>query len=198
MDCKKDLKKKLSESYDRLVKQWMASTPSQLVGAAEEIAAAKVICSSVERVLAEGDAEFLLGYDDPLAVLTAAWLDESSVAQVQEKWLIDRIDELSMAEMKPGEGPTVLEFITRHPGASFHMMTPSGFISVTQEETSTLLAGASLLANPGCSGCDMRVYADEILPMNILTTRLQRGVWYMMTDYPQMEQGGPTQEVTMC
>ena len=39
MDYHKELKKKLSASYERQVKQWMASDPAQLIAAAEDIAA---------------------------------------------------------------------------------------------------------------------------------------------------------------
>ena len=39
VDYHKELKKKMSASYERQVKQWMASDPAQLIAAAEDIAA---------------------------------------------------------------------------------------------------------------------------------------------------------------
>ncbi|MEI3579054.1 MAG: hypothetical protein V8Q30_03180 [Acutalibacteraceae bacterium] len=43
MDYKKELKKRISADYERRVKQWMAADPSQLIDAAEEITAARLI-----------------------------------------------------------------------------------------------------------------------------------------------------------
>ena len=43
VDYHKELKKKLSASYERQVKQWMASDPAQLIAAAEDIAAIRFI-----------------------------------------------------------------------------------------------------------------------------------------------------------
>ena len=43
MDYHKELKKKMSASYERQVKQWMASDPAQLIAAAEDIAAFRFI-----------------------------------------------------------------------------------------------------------------------------------------------------------
>lgn len=43
MDYHKELKKKLSASYERQVKHWMASDPAQLIAASEDIAAIRFI-----------------------------------------------------------------------------------------------------------------------------------------------------------
>lgn len=48
MDYKKELKKRISADYERRVKQWMAADPSQLIDAAEEITAARLIRDNIE------------------------------------------------------------------------------------------------------------------------------------------------------
>ena len=48
MDYKKELKKRISADYERRVKQWMAADPSQLIDAAEEITAARLIHDNIE------------------------------------------------------------------------------------------------------------------------------------------------------
>lgn len=48
MNSKKELKKRISADYERRVKQWMASDPSQLIDAAEEITAARLIRDNIE------------------------------------------------------------------------------------------------------------------------------------------------------
>ena len=47
MDYKKELKKRISTDYERRVMQWMAADPSQLIDAAEEITAARLILSLI-------------------------------------------------------------------------------------------------------------------------------------------------------
>lgn len=188
MDCKKELKKKLSESYERLVKQWMASTPAQLVAAAEEIAAARFIHDSLTDAITEGDAVFLLDYEDPLAVLRDKWIEENGSKMVHDNDLVQCVVSLSQETAVNGEPVTVREFITSHPGASFQMMTPGGYVSLTPEQAEGLLAGESVSGNPGCPGFDMEVTADELLPQYVGGQRLERGVWLLGTYIPELEQ----------
>ena len=58
MNSKKELKKRISADYERRVKQWMASDPSQLIDAAEEITAARLIRDNIEDAITEEDANF--------------------------------------------------------------------------------------------------------------------------------------------
>ena len=74
MDYKKELKKRISADYERRVKQWMAADPSQLIDAAEEITAARLIRDNIEDAINEEDARFLLGLDEPLDELQTAGL----------------------------------------------------------------------------------------------------------------------------
>lgn len=189
MDCKKELKKKLSESYDRMMKLWMAMTPDRLVAAAGEIAAARFIHDSLTDAITERDAEFLLGYDDPLSVVWKQWSEENGAMMAHDNGLAHCVESLSEQQVEEGAAVTVREFLTRHPGVSFEMMSPGGYVSLTPEQAKGLLAGESATGNPGCAGCDMEVTADELLPQYIGGARLERGVWHLGTYVPELTQG---------
>lgn len=79
MDYKKELKKRISADYERRVKQWMAADPSQLIDAAEEITAARLIHDNIEDAINEEDARFLLGLDEPLDELADRWIAENGL-----------------------------------------------------------------------------------------------------------------------
>ena len=79
MDYKKELKKRISADYERRVKQWMAADPSQLIDAAEEITAARLIRDNIEDAINEEDARFLLGLDEPFK-----GLDEATARQCMD------------------------------------------------------------------------------------------------------------------
>lgn len=187
MDCKKELKKKLSESYERIMKLWMASTPDQLVAAAGEIAAARFIHDALTNSITEGDAEFLLRYEDPLTVLRDKWVEETGSMMAHDDGLAHCIGSLS-AQQEEGAPVTVREFLTSHPSASFNMMTPGGYVSLTPEQAAGLLAGESTAGNPGCPGCDMEIPADELLPQCVGGHRLEHGVWFLGTYDPELTQ----------
>ena len=189
MDCKKELKKKLSESYDRMMKLWMVLTPDRLVAAAGEIAAARFIHDNLVDAITEGDAEFLLGYNDPLNVVWKKWNEENGAMMAHDDGLAHCIGSLSARQAEEGAPLTVRDLLTQYPSASFDMMTPGGFIFLTPEQAGGLLAGESVAGNPGCSGCDVKVDADELLPQKIQTMNLEKGVWHLLSYYPQIEQG---------
>lgn len=189
MDYKKELRKKLSESYERMVKLWMASTPAQLVAAAEEIAAVRFINESLVDAITERDAAFLLHCDeDPLALMRDKWIEENGSEMVHDDDLLHCVVSLSREHPDEGEPITVREFLTQHPDDAFLMMTPGGFVNLTAEQAKALLEGASVSGNPGCRGCDMEVTADELLPQRVGSRRLERGVWFLGTYDPELEQ----------
>ena len=95
MDCKKELEKKLSASYELLVKQWMASDPAQLIAAAEEIAAARFIRDCLTDAVSDGDAAFLLTLEDPLNELSSKWVEENGSEMVHDEDLRHCIFSLS-------------------------------------------------------------------------------------------------------
>lgn len=87
MDCQKELKKRLSESYERMMKVWMTSPPAQLVALAEDIAAARFIRDSLTDAISDGDAAFLLTLDDPLELMSGKWVEENGSDTVQDEAL---------------------------------------------------------------------------------------------------------------
>lgn len=96
MDYRKELKKKLSENYDRFMKQWMSSDPAALIAAAEEIAAAKFIRDSLADSISNGDAAFLLALDDPLEAMSGKWVEENGAECVHDDELLHCV--MSLAE----------------------------------------------------------------------------------------------------
>ena len=77
MDYKKELKKRISADYEKRVKQWMAADPSQLIDAAEEITAVRLIRDNIEDAINEEDARFLLRLDEPLDEMADRWIAEN-------------------------------------------------------------------------------------------------------------------------
>ena len=67
MDYHKELKKKMSASYERQVKQWMASDPAQLIAAAEDIAAIRFIHENLVDTISDDIFSFHLPYVFPLS-----------------------------------------------------------------------------------------------------------------------------------
>ena len=78
VDYHKELKKKLSASYERQVKQWMASDPAQLIAAAEDIAAIRFIHDRMPVLVAEADAR--------------AWLDPANTLEQLLPCALDRVE----------------------------------------------------------------------------------------------------------
>lgn len=84
MDYHKELKKKMSASYERQVKQWMASDPAQLIAAAEDIAAIRFIHENLVDTISDEDASFLLTLDDPLWDVSSKWVEENGSDMVHD------------------------------------------------------------------------------------------------------------------
>ena len=64
--------------YERRVK-WIMADPPQLIDAAEEITAARLIHDNIEDVINEEDARFLLGLDEPLDGLKQTRIAENGL-----------------------------------------------------------------------------------------------------------------------
>lgn len=107
MDCKKELKKKLSASYERLVKQWMASDPAQLIEAAEKIAEARFIRDCLTDAVTEEDANFLLRCEDPLSVMRDKWIEENGAMMVHDDGLRHCVESLKEETPAHIEGVTM-------------------------------------------------------------------------------------------
>ena len=124
MDYKKELKKRISADYERRVKQWMAADPSQLIDAAEEITAARLIRDNIEDAINEEDARFLLGLDEPLDELADRWIAENGLDSSHGEELLHCVWTLR-EDLTDDAGPrTVRDFLATHVGGVFSLMTP--------------------------------------------------------------------------
>ena len=77
---------------------------------------------------------------------------------------------------------TVRKMLIEHPQASFDMMTPCGFVFLTPETTKELLAGKSTTGNPGTSGYDMEIAADELLNQIVINANYSNNTWHLLSD----------------
>lgn len=77
-----------------------------------------------------------------------------------------------MAIVKKGEKlmQTVKNFLETGKFNGVHMMTPGGFVDLTNEQVKEVLAGKEILAHPGCRGYDMGMSAEEILSQVVHNT----------------------------
>lgn len=198
MNYKNELKKKISADYERRVKQWMASDPAQLVDAAETIAVTRLICDNLDDAVSEQDAKFLLSLDDPLAYVTDRWISENGADASHKEELQHCVWTLQQDLGDVRIPATVREFLVEHKGGVFSMMTPCGYVSLTEMQAESLLDGHCVKAHPGVAGVSMEVSADEVLSQTVRSANRQNGVWYLMTESPEQAPSSPEMEVNMC
>lgn len=161
----------------------------ELIERAEEIAATQVCYSElhcIESDLDSGRCSFLLQQDDPLSALRDAWMAHQNV-DVGETFqsLLDDLCRDRSPQAREPMPQTVRELLKTYPYGSFQLMTPSGFVDLTPNESETLLRGEAVMAHPGASGYEMPVPAREVLEMEIRSLeRGEDGRWYALTDHP--------------
>ena len=198
MNYKNELKKKISADYERRVKQWMSSDPAQLVDAAETIAAARLIRDNLDDAITTQDAKFLLDLDDPLGYVTDRWISENGADNSHKEELQHCVWTLQQY-FGEGQAPaTVRDFLMEHKGGVFSLMTPCGYVSLTEAQAESLLDGHGIKSHPGIAGVSMEVSADEILTQTVKSANRQNGVWYLLTESPEQTQSPPEMEVNMC
>lgn len=198
MNYKNELKKKISADYERRVKQWMSSDPAQLVDAAETIAAARLIRDNLDDAITTQDAKFLLDLDDPLGYVTDRWISENGADNSHKEELQHCVWTLQQ-DFDEGQAPaTVRDFLMEHKGGVFSLMTPCGYVSLTEAQAESLLDGHGIKSHPGVAGVSMEVSADEILTQTVKSANRQNGVWYLLTESPEQTQSPPEMEVNMC
>lgn len=198
MNYKNELKKKISADYERRVKQWMSSDPAQLVDAAETIAAARLIRDNLDDAITTQDAKFLLDLDDPLGYITDRWILENG-ADASHKEELQHCVWTLQQDFGEGQAPaTVRDFLMDHKGGVFSLMTPCGYVSLTEAQAESLLDGHSIKSHPGVADASMEVSADEILTQTVKSASRQNGVWYLLTESPEQTQSPPEMEVNMC
>lgn len=141
LDYKKELKKRISSDYERRVKQWMAADPSQLIDAAEEITAARLIRDNIEDAINEEDARFLLGLDEPLDELADRWIAENGLNASHGEELLHCVWTLREELSDDAGTRTVRDFLATHVGGIFSLMTPCGFVPLTAAQAERLILG---------------------------------------------------------
>ena len=194
MNYKNELKKKISADYERRVKQWMSSDPAQLVDAAETIAAARLIHDNLDDAITTQDAKFLLDLDDPLGYVTDRWISENGADNSHKEELQHCVWTLQQ-DFGEGQAPaTVRDFLMEHKGGVFSLMTPCGYVSLTEAQAESLLDGHGIKSHPGMAGVSMEVSADEILTQTVKSANRQNGVWYLLTESPEQTQSPPEME----
>lgn len=71
------------------------------------------------------------------------------------------------------------------------MMTPCGYVPLTAAQAEGLLSGQNAAAHPGVSGATMALSSDELLKQTVHSANYANGVWHLLTEFPEMEYGGP-------
>ena len=93
------------------------------------------------------------------------------------------------------------EWIEKHPGSSFDIMTPGGYVYLTPERAEALLEGKDMEAHPGDPKYSITVSAEELLAQNVVNANWDGDVCHMLTDYGQEMEPEPSatgQGVVMC
>lgn len=206
---------RIQENYAAFAGQWSAMTPSELIEKAEKIYAAQMVRGHLMESVDEQQAEWLLRFENPLEIMQDKWINENGMEMVHDEdfshalWAVmDCQDTENLYPLAHGVEPTpgrdapvtVREFIERHPGASFDMMTPGGFVYLTPERAKLLLAEQSVKGHPGEIEYAMEITADDLLNQEVFNANFSGNEWHMLSNESQeMTQKPPTldQGVTM-
>ncbi len=179
------LSDKLNAEYAACIRRWEATPFDVVMQDVEKLMAAKQIKSHLADTITEGDAALLLHKGLTLEKL----VDQYGQGMDTQGLLRRCISPSSEMNFEPGDGPTVKELLLKAPGSGLDMMTPDGYVQLTPEQTKELLEGSSVQAHAGTPGTEVQTEADMILCQQVLRGGMENGVWQVMTDYPQMEQG---------
>jgi hypothetical protein len=206
---------RLQGNYATFTAQWSAMSPAELIDKAEEIYAVQMVKEHLMDSVDEQQAEWFLRFENPLEIMRDKWIEENGIEMVHDEdfthamWAVmdgQNTESLyplaSGVEPTPGrdEPVTVREFIERHPGVSFDMMTPGGFVYLTPEKAKLLLSGQSVKGHPGDPEYAMEITADELLNQEVSDASFLDGAWHLLSDeIREMAQKPPTldQGVTM-
>lgn len=86
---------KVNREYEAMREGWWRMTPDELIGIAEQIAAAKFIRENLESCVAEDEAEFLLTLKKPLEALIDSVIYRYEPHNIAEReWFSNHLYEL--------------------------------------------------------------------------------------------------------
>ena len=86
---------KVNREYEAMRESWWRMTPDELIGIAEQIAAAKFIKANIESCILDDGAEYLLGFKEPLAAVIETIMysyDPQNIAK--REWFSDHLYDL--------------------------------------------------------------------------------------------------------
>ena len=209
-ELKQQFSTRIRENYEAFLKDWLSQEPEELVSYAEEIAATKLLAKSVPEVANAEDIEFLMRFENPLEVVRDGWMsyegaditDELQYALTYAQnnptmWEDYAKASAPASQAEDAEPLTVREFLERHPGENFDMLTPGGYVYLTPEKAQRVLAGGSVMGNPGCPGFDVEIPAEELLSQIVTNANFRKGDWCVLSEVaPEQTHSG--MEVTMC
>lgn len=69
MDNIQALAAKINREYEAMREGWWDMTADELIASAEQIAAAKFVTENIESCVSEDEAEYLLGFKEPLSAV---------------------------------------------------------------------------------------------------------------------------------
>lgn len=95
---------------------------------------------------------------------------------------------------------TVREFIKKHRGVAFDMMTPGGYVYLTPEKAQLLLSGESIKGHPGHPDYAVELPPEELLEQEVVKANFFGGTWHLLSDFVhEMDQEqAPMEGVTLC
>lgn len=71
------LERKVRDCLENAQKEWLALSPNELIGRAEEIASVQWMAKELPSAVSEEDAAYLLRFKDPLQVVSDCWIAEN-------------------------------------------------------------------------------------------------------------------------
>lgn len=78
---------------------------------------------------------------------------------------------------------TVQEFLEKHQGVAFNMMTPGGYVYLTPEKAQLLLSGEDINGHLGSKTYTVDISNKELLTQVVIQANLTDGTWNLLSDY---------------
>lgn len=208
---------RLLENYNAFTAEWAALAPEKLIEKAEEIYAVQMTKKHLMSCVDEQQAAWLLRYENPLEIMRDRWIEENGMGMVHDEdfshalWVVmDSQDTEKLYALSKVAEPstnrdrpvTVREFIEKHQGVAYDMMTPGGYVYLTPEKAQLLQDGQSTKGHPGSPEYAVEIPAEELLEQEVVNARFSDGAWHLLSDYIHEmdieQEQTPMEGVTLC